>query len=271
MLTEANPQTPEATNSQMLGETNSQTPPVTHSHTSGQYHILDSLPPRVAYFPQFITKQEEELLLRKVNTAPLPKWVTLRNRRLQNWGSTPIPTKNNAALHEDLPDWLETFAKKISETGLFTVNDKVIKPNHCLVNEYLPNQGIMPHEDGPAYEHAIATISLGQHCVLNFYKRKEGDESREGGMKPDFSLLVEPRSLLILTKDLYENYLHGIDEVLEDVVGPANIANWGVLNMKATNVEPTVMKRERARVSLTFRTVEKVIDTKKFMFKPARR
>ena len=39
-------------------------------------------------------------------------------------------------------------------------------PNHVLVNEYLPGQGIMPHTDGPLFHPTIATVN-------HFTKRRE--------------------------------------------------------------------------------------------------
>ena len=43
-------------------------------------------PPALYYIPDFISKDEEEYLLRQVYAAPKPKWTHLSNRRLQNWG-----------------------------------------------------------------------------------------------------------------------------------------------------------------------------------------
>lgn len=42
--------------------------------------------PTVIYMPNFITQTEETHLLQKIYEAPLSKWKSLKNRRLQNWG-----------------------------------------------------------------------------------------------------------------------------------------------------------------------------------------
>ncbi|KAL6009624.1 hypothetical protein ACLOJK_000052 [Asimina triloba] len=63
-----------------------------------------------------------------------------------------------------MPVWLTKMTQKICErTGLFP------SPiNHVLINEYLPDQGIMPHQDGPAYFPVVAILSLGSPAVMNF-------------------------------------------------------------------------------------------------------
>lgn len=43
--------------------------------------------PNIAYYiPDFLTKEDEDLLLLKIYQVPKPKWTYLSNRRLQNWG-----------------------------------------------------------------------------------------------------------------------------------------------------------------------------------------
>ena len=37
-----------------------------------------------------------------------------------------------------------------------------VRPNHILLNEYLPGQGIIPHLDGDLFYPTIATVSLGK-------------------------------------------------------------------------------------------------------------
>ncbi|XP_020893540.1 alpha-ketoglutarate-dependent dioxygenase alkB homolog 6 [Exaiptasia diaphana] len=129
-----------------------------------QYHIKEA-PDFVYYIPNFITKIEEEHLLTKVYSAPKPKWTSLSDRRLQNWGGLPHP---KGMIKEDLPPWLKVYAEKIGSLPVFDGNT----PNHVLVNEYEPGQGIMPHEDGPLFYPVVSTINLGSHTVLNFYHHK---------------------------------------------------------------------------------------------------
>ena len=123
-------------------------------------------------------------------------------------------------------------------------------PNHCLVNEYTPGQGIMPHEDGGAYYPVVCTITLGSHGVLDLYPKtpaRSDDHNHEdihdngnsyigGGSGqagdgrdtprrgfPQYRILYEPRSLLITTEELYTDYLHGIAESTVDTdVGPSS-------------------------------------------------
>lgn len=45
-----------------------------------------------------------------------------------------------------------------------------MQPNHVLINEYHPDQGIMPHCDGPLYDPLVAILSLGSSVVFDFWK-----------------------------------------------------------------------------------------------------
>ena len=47
---------------------------------------VHGVPDMVYYVPHFVSNEEEVALLREVYAAPKPKWVSLSNRRLQNWG-----------------------------------------------------------------------------------------------------------------------------------------------------------------------------------------
>ena len=130
-------------------------------------------------------------------------------------------------------------------------------PNHCLINEYLPGQGIHAHEDGDAYHPVVATVSLGSHIVLDIKpKGNDATGERMGGAQ-GWRVLQEPRSLLITTGKLYTEYLHGISEVtIDENLGEDTIANWNLLGDK-THFEGGQAVRGR-RISLTFRDVIRV-------------
>jgi alkylated DNA repair protein alkB family protein 6 len=257
---------------------------------------VQSLPESVYYLADFITPEEEERLLNKVSygtpgspqvhrqatnprimrtwdretnnifplpaqitSVPLPRWTQLSRRRLQTWPSA--LTKSNVLLASPLPPWLvDPVISRLDDLAVFA-NSPHKAPNHVLINEYQPGQGIMPHEDGAAYHPIVATVSLGGHIVLDIYdKRKEDlDETHDGETirRPLYRILQERRSLLITTDKMYTEYLHGIAEKLtDDDLGSETIANWGLLGNRADFENGSY---ERAlRTSLTYRDVLKV-------------
>nr|KAF6406055.1 alkB-like protein 6 [Molossus molossus] len=127
---------------------------------------VEQAPPIIYYVPDFISKEEEEYLLRQVFNAPKPKWTQLSGRRLQNWGGLPHP---RGMVPERLPLWLQRYVDKVSDLSLFGG----LPANHVLVNQYLPGEGIMPHEDGPLYYPTVSTISLGSHTMLDLYEPRQ--------------------------------------------------------------------------------------------------
>ncbi|KAL2822531.1 hypothetical protein BJX63DRAFT_427096 [Aspergillus granulosus] len=245
------------------------------------------------YIADFITRDEEERLLQKITTAPLPTWKQLSHRRLQTHPS-PL-TNNNTLLASPLPSWLVSpiITPHFDRLALFAESPHQ-GPNHVLVNEYTPGQGIMPHEDGAAYYPLVATVSLGGDIVLDLYeKRKDentttnnnsaelaaaaapGMEVEAGGgdagsdRLPKYRILQERRSLLVTRNSIYRDYLHGIAERDRDGgLGPDSICNWDLLRDpgrfgNGVNVRET-------RISLTYRDVLKVAklgNTMKFLNK----
>ena len=51
-----------------------------------------------------------------------------------------IPNPTQPMIEEALPIWLTTYIDKIFQLGVFP---EMNKPNHVLINEYKPNEGIM--------------------------------------------------------------------------------------------------------------------------------
>lgn len=146
---------------------------------------------------------------------------------------------------EAIPTWLDDYLQQIHSLDLM----KGKRPNHVLVNEYRPQQGIMPHLDGSLFYPTITTISVGSHTVLKFFE----PATEQAGLEPKFSLLLEPRSLLILQDNLFEHYLHCIEELEEDVIDEL-VAN---LDMCSKQYMPGSRVARDTRISLTIRHVPK--------------
>src|SRR5687767_14725387 len=73
--------------------------------------------------------------------------------------------------------------------------------DQMLVNEYLPGQGIALHRDYLPFDRTVVSLSLLAPCVMDF--RDDRSSGRE-------SLLLEPRSLLVLSDEARFQWQHGI-------------------------------------------------------------
>lgn len=198
------------------------------------------------YIPNFITEDQETYIMEKVNHVPKPKWCQLKNRRVQNWGGTPHA---KGLIPEKIPDWLKRFIDQVDRLQVFP---SINKPNHVLINEYLSGQGIMPHLDGSLFFPTVSTINCGSHTVLNFYKSLK-DEAVISSEKV-YSLLLERRSLLILQDKMYTEYMHGIEEITNDIIDNkiSNITFFG------SNYQNGIPLTRNKRISLTIRNVPRV-------------
>lgn len=246
--------------------------------------------PTLFYVPDFISQSEQSQLLHHIYQAPAPKWKSLKNRRLQNWGGV---VHEKGLLPQALPSWLTRITDRIWQwTGLFPS-----AINHVLINEYHPNQGIMPHQDGPAYYPVVAIISLASPVVIDFTPHKRlkeqehtdpqniqtdellgpsmmesnGSGSHECGTPNESdpassSLMLMPCSLLIFKDQAYTDYLHGIqDNELHNLDKVANLSrcqelrhlNWDSIQGTMDEQHGT-FHRTATRVSLTCRLVLKV-------------
>ncbi|KAK3692739.1 hypothetical protein B0T22DRAFT_24329 [Podospora appendiculata] len=209
---------------------------------------ITAVSPSAYYIADFISEEEEKLILEK-----------LTHRRLQTWPSDMV--RGDTLLGAGpLPEWLEQLIPRMlsmplseDEPNIFAASPHG-RPNHVLVNEYPPGTGIMPHKDGSAYYPVVCTVSLGSTICLNLHKSKP-----DGALdpKPVWRILQEPRSLLITTAELYSEYLHGIEAIATDMdICEATIANWTRLR-SPLSFKDGCHTRE-TRVSLTYRDVLKV-------------
>ncbi|KAK7418806.1 hypothetical protein QQX98_003668 [Neonectria punicea] len=207
---------------------------------------IAALPQTAFYIPNFISEEEERMILAKIAAAPKPRWKQLTHRRLQTWPSDLV---KNKLLEAPLPSWLESPV--VSRLLSLPVQDAPPehifngsphkRPNHVLINEYPPGIGIMPHK----------LMSLGASLCLDIHRSKD-----DGALDPEpaWRILQEPRSLLITTEKLYSDYLHGIANIEEDIeLSAKNVANWDLLRDTDTYADGRNVRQ--TRTSLTYRDV----------------
>jgi alkylated DNA repair protein alkB homolog 6 len=220
-------------------------------------HLVPGLPSSVLYFASFLPKSTCDAIITSIQSTPPHRWAKLAHRRLLSL-PRPLTGKSRDTLlaSASLPDHLTNeILPKFKELGIF--NDSPHgAPNHVLVNEYLPGQGIMPHEDGPAYHPVTATVSLGSSTVLDIYSK--GVPRSQDSQSKHWRILQEPGSLLVTMEDCYTDTMHGIAEIeVDENVRNNSVANWDLLGDK--DEFPEGKNTRKTRVSLTYRDVKKVV------------
>ena len=97
-------------------------------------------------------------------------------------------------------------------------------------------------------------MSLGASLCLDIFRSKEDGAV---DLEPAWRILQEPRSLLVTTLDLYNDYLHGIADVTEDTeLSEATVANWA--HLRSPTAFPEGRNIRGTRTSLTYRDVMEV-------------
>jgi 2OG-Fe(II) oxygenase superfamily len=173
-----------------------------------------------------------------------------------------------------LPPPLDELAQELVDRGVFAPETP---PNHVLLNEYQPGQGIMPHTDGPVYYSRTATLSLCSSVVMEFTPRRRRQQRRRSSSQvvveekeeeeevdigktttasppppPLLQVLLEPNSLLVFQDDAYLEYCHGIPmDVWHDTTATGN----------CLNAPANVTISRGFRYSLTFRHKKKEATT----------
>ena len=153
--------------------------------------------PRLTYIPDFITAKQEAELIKTIDGQP---WLTDLKRRVQHYGWKYDYTARrvDASMRLGLvPDWLMESSRRLYDKGHFSK-----LPDQVIINEYQPGQGIASHIDCvPCFEETIASISLGSPVLMDFTHSKTNEK---------ISMLLEPRSLFILSGDARYIWKHGI-------------------------------------------------------------
>merc|ERR1740124_394899 len=108
------------------------------------------------------------------------KWTHLRHarRNVAVFDLTPSSTNNaTSSPHTTAPPLLQQLISLLLSLHAFPTSHP---PNHVLINEYAPSEGILSHTDGPVYLDRTATFSVGGGDVLFKFRRIE--EGSAGGI-----------------------------------------------------------------------------------------
>lgn len=181
------------------------------------------------YIPDFISEGEHKEIWDAINKE---NWLDDLKRRVQHYGYKYDYKKRSldySMYIGAIPQWTNFVAERIVEKGYMRE-----LPDQVIVNEYLPGQGIADHIDcEPCFEDTIVSLSLGSPCVMDF-KNKEDKKDK-------YEVLLEPKSLVVITDEARYKWTHGISSREKD--------KWlGKIIHRKT------------RISLTFRKV--ILDVK---------
>lgn len=172
------------------------------------------------YLPNYVTEAEEAALVTEIDAQA---WDTSWDRRRQPYGAAYGPGQESAP---PIPAWGRSLAARLFAAGV-----SEMPFDQMLINEYLPGQGISLHRDYDSFDRTVASLSLLSSCVMEF--RHVADNRKT-------TLLLEPRSLLILSDEARYAWEHGIARRKNDV--------WrGVKIARARRLSITFRTRKRPK------------------------
>ena len=181
---------------------------------------------------EYISSVYEEKLEDVIDKLDKLKWEPITNsinsRMVQHYGYK-YNYKNNSVDEkiDELPDFLNIYKRFLTDIcHQLELIDESYEFNQCIINNYLPAQGISKHVDSNSYGKVIGCFTLGSGASMVF---KNGEEKKE--------IYVKPNSLYIMSDDARYVWTHEMPSRKSDLVDNNKI------------------KRDR-RVSLTFRNVK---------------
>ena len=192
----------------------------------GVSESANGLIPGLFLIPGFISSEEEKHLLKRIDEDYASEWRSDLARRVQHYGyryDYKAKRVDASMRLGSLPDFLGNLAKKLLQKDWFEQ-----EPDQAIINEYLPGQGISAHVDCvPCFGPVVASLSLGSDCLMDFRRKADGQLR---------TVILERRSLFVLTKDARFKWTHAIPGRLTD------------------KLDGATLERTR-RLSITFRTV----------------
>lgn len=197
---------------------------------------FENIPPGLIIVNDFISENEELLLLNCVQPTDIDNEAVMKHRSVKHFGYEFNYNNNNIdknhPLSENIPKEFDFLENRFKEKGLSQVICWI--PDQLTVNSYLPGQGIPPHVDThSAFEDPILSLSLLSDVVMEFEKC---DKSKKA------SVIVPRRSLMVISGESRYFWTHGITPRKSDVY------------MSSSGLS---VKLREHRISCTFRKILK--------------
>lgn len=179
--------------------------------------------PGLSYLPNYISAQEQDFLIRQIDQQP---WLPDLKRRVQHYGykyDYKARTIDQQLFLGPLPEWLQVFARRLTDDTIFHR-----QPEQIIVNEYLPGQGISPHIDcTPCFRDIIVSLSLGSDCRMEF---------SHVATKQKKSIHLAPGSLVVLSDDARYHWEHAIPARKSDMINGIKTARTRRISLTFRNV-----------------------------------
>jgi len=190
---------------------------IRHGNQPKLFDIGQSLPNGLVYRPDFLTPEEEEILLAYIQNLPLERAthtvhtaegeedlvVEARRRHMGfGWGwdyrrKVLIPADNPK---DPLPRFMHGMQRKIAKW----LQIDPARVAEALINEYTPGSAIGWHKDSEGFEHIVG-VSLAGWAKMKF--RPFSNPSSY------IALDVEPRSAYIMQREVRWQWQHSVAKV----------------------------------------------------------
>jgi alkylated DNA repair dioxygenase AlkB len=179
--------------------------------SGGQGKLLDTetrLPSGLVYRPDFITPEEEELLIAFIESNGLrhasggPEGEYEAKRRYAHFGWGYDHKRERVKPGPPLPKFLQRFAHRIEKWRGFPKGSVV----EALVNEYAPGTALGFHRDNEKFEHIVG-ISLGGWARMKFRPLKRAGKRSAAEV---FSAEMEPRSAYVMQEEIRWDWQHAV-------------------------------------------------------------
>ena len=167
--------------------------------------------PGLMIFPNFITEEEEAMIIQELDNVKQQAWKVQRHsglHREKRFGvDYDLWSREVRAPKHALPDWIATIVipklKRIATLHDFTPNDANALEYHRQLGHWLKDHV----DDRKKHKEPIANLSLVGDCYMKF----RNTQSRNRNLAvPEKKVLLQRRSLQVMTGSARYDFSHGI-------------------------------------------------------------